>query len=258
MGDSIRHLHGSGPTCVAGNVYNFDLANQYASGAINSSATFSVNQSNQNISVTAAGYAQQGGAGAYNAASLYENTSAAAGAAAGLGLSDAGNSNKISQSGHAFLQLDISNLLSAASSAGLNTVGISISGVDPSKDSFLLFGGSTKGSFVGSTVLAYGNNDSTVNLNLSSLIAKNFDFISILSPDGGVLVNGIKAPSTASAAQFIWPLPPSARIRRSRPQRCSSVCAALLISGFARPSKACARSGQQVTATACNSLFLQQ
>lgn len=220
-----------GLPAFAGNVYNFDLANQYASGAINSSATFSVNQSNQNISVTAAGYAQQGGVGAYQAASLYENTSAAAGAAAGLGLSDAGNSNKISQSGHAFLQLDISNLLSAASSAGLNTVGISISGVDPSKDSFLLFGGSTKGSFVGSTVLAYGNNDSTVNLNLSSLIAKNFDFISILAPDGGVVVNGIKASYLGSAAQFMA----APAIGADTPEPSTTMLfglSALLISGF--------------------------
>src|SRR5689334_21744293 len=179
-----------GLPAFAGNVYNFDLANQYASGAINSAATFTVNQSNQNISVTAAGYAQQGGAGAYQSASLYENTSAAAGAAAGLGLSDAANSNKISQNGHEFLQLDISNLLSAANSAGLNTVSISLSGLNSPTDNYLLFGGSTKGSFVGSTLLAYGSSNGAVNLNLSSLIAKNFDFISILSPDGGVLVDG--------------------------------------------------------------------
>jgi hypothetical protein len=193
----------------AANVYNFDLANQYASGALSSSATFSISPSNQNISVTAAGYAQQGGAGAYHGASLYETTSATPGAAAGLGLSDAANSNKISQNGHDFLQLDISHVLSAAKSAGFNTVGISISGVDAAaKDSFFLFGGSTQGSFVGSTLLAYGSNDTTVNLNLSSLIAKNFDFISILAPNGGVLVNGVSASFNnaafnANATQFI-------------------------------------------------------
>jgi PEP-CTERM motif-containing protein len=233
-----------GLPAFAGNVYNFDLANQYASGAINTAAAFTVNQSNQNISITAAGYAQQGGVGAYQGASLYENTSAAAGAAAGLGLNDGANSNKISQSGHAFLQLDISNLLSAASSAGLNNVGISISGVDPSKDSFLLFGGSTKGSFVGSTVLAYGNSDSTVNLNLYSLIAKNFDFISILAPDGGVLVNGIKASYVGNAAQFMA----APAIGANTPEPSTTMLfglSALLISGFLlRRRRLVARSAQ--------------
>jgi len=220
-----------GLPAFAGNVYNFDLANQYASGAINSSATFSVNQSNQNISVTAAGYAQQGGNGAYHAASLYENTSAAAGAAAGLGLSDAASSNKIAQNGHEFLQLDISNLLSAARSAGLNTVGISISGVDSSKDNYMLFGGSTKGSFVGSTLLAYGSNNGTVNLNLSSLVAKNFDFISILSPDGGVLVDGVRASFNGSAAQFL--AAPAIGANTPEPSTAMLLAlAALLISGF--------------------------
>lgn len=219
-----------GLPAFAGNVYDFDLANQYASGAISGSATFSVSQSNQNISVTASGYAQQGGSGAYQAASLYENTSAVAGAAAGLGLSDAANSNKISQNGHEFLQLDISNILTAARSGGLNTVGISISGMG-SNDSFFLFGGSTKGSFVGSTVLAYGNNDSTVNLNLSSLIAKNFDYISILSPNGGVVVDSIRASFNGSAAQFSA----APAIGANTPEPSTTmlfVLSALLIGGF--------------------------
>jgi PEP-CTERM motif len=220
-----------GLPAFAGNVYNFDLANQYASGSINSSAAFTVNQSNQNISVTAAGYAQQGGAGAYQSASLYENTSAAAGAAAGLGLSDAANSNKISQNGHEFLQLDISNLLSAARTAGLNTVSISLSGLDSPKDNYLLFGGSTKGSFVGSTLLAYGSSNGAVNLNLSSLIAKNFDFISILSPDGGVLVDGVRASFNGTAAQFMA----APAIGANTPEPSTTMLfglSALLISGF--------------------------
>jgi hypothetical protein len=220
-----------GLPAFAGDVYNFDLANQYAAGAINSAATFTANQSNQNVSITAAGYAQQGGAGAYQSASLYENTSAAAGAAAGLGLSDAANSNKISQNGHEFLQLDISNLLTAARSGGLNTVGISISGVDSANDNYLLFGGSTKGSFVGSTLLAYGSNNGTVNLNLSSLIAKNFDYISILSPDGGVLVDGVRASFNGTAAQFLA----APAIGANTPEPSTTILfalSALLVGGF--------------------------
>jgi hypothetical protein len=194
-----------GAPAFAAGVYNLDLANQYSSGALKSSATFSTNAVNQNISVIATGYAQNGGSGAYQAVSLYEKTSAVAGAEAGLGLSDPTHSNQISQNGHEFVQLDISNILSTARSTGVTNLGISLTGLNGSSSgSYFLFGGSTKGSFLGSTLIGYGSNDSTINLNLTSLIAKNFDFITILSPSGGVLVSSIRA--TTNPAMLMSPV----------------------------------------------------
>lgn len=194
-----------GAPAFAAGVYNLDLANQYSSGVLKSSATFSTNAVNHNISVIATGYAQNGGSGAYQAVSLYEKTSAVAGAEAGLGLSDPTHSNQISQNGHEFVQLDISNILSTARSTGVTNLGVSLTGLNGSTSgSYFVFGGSTKGSFLGSTLIGYGSNDSTINLNLTSLIAKNFDFITILSPSGGVLVSSIRA--TTNPALLMAPV----------------------------------------------------
>ena len=57
---------------VAGTVYNFDLSNQYASGALASSVTFTSNPSNPNITVTALGYAQASGSLAYTPSALMQ------------------------------------------------------------------------------------------------------------------------------------------------------------------------------------------
>ena len=172
---------------VAGTVYNFDLSNQYASGALASSVTFTSNPSNPNITVTALGYAQASGSLAYTPSALYANAGGA-----GLGLSDALNSNQISQRGHEFVQLNIGNLLAAAPSAGLTSLGLTISGVDPAaKDMFFIYGGSKLGAT--GSILGSGSSNGRVSFDLSTLISRNFTYLTVTAPSGGVLISNLTA-----------------------------------------------------------------